>query len=287
MRISTLHFSPRAFARPDLAALSAILLLLAFLALPLAAHNRFVSPAIVCMANMRYLTVAWKLYASDNGGRLVENYQGADADQGSIIRQSRGSAAPWACGWENWRSSSDNTNTLFIRDPKFARLSPYLTARSNVHKCPADIYLSAAQKALGWTERVRSVSLNATLGLPEAKGPFNPTYTLAKKLSDLRFPSPAETAAFLDEHPDSVNDPAYWPPFGDQSWMDFPGNFHDGAATISFADGHVEFHRWVGPMRSAPVTFFSSTSLSSPPQPGDPDIHWMSYHSQRVSEKSY
>ena len=27
--------------------------------------------------------------------------------------------------------------------------------------------------------------------------------------------------------------------------VDYPGNYHDGAAGISFADGHTEMHRWV------------------------------------------
>jgi prepilin-type processing-associated H-X9-DG protein len=31
----------------------------------------------------------------------------------------------------------------------------------------------------------------------------------------------------------------------DYVWGNVPGSYHTGAANLSFADGHVESHRWV------------------------------------------
>ena len=273
----------RAFTLQEFLSLIATVCVLIFLFLPLARGTRSTNTIARCMSNMRYLTVAWQLYAEENHGRLVENYDGGDA-QGGAIAKTNPSSAPWACGWEDWTLWPDNTNMLFIRNSRYARLSPYITVESNVHKCPSDQYTTVFQRMNGLKERVRSVSMNATLGLPVAKGPFSTIYKLTKRLSDINNPDPAQTFLFLDEHPDSINDPLFWPPTS-TGFVDFPGNLHKGAATFSFADGHVEAHHWLGPIRSARVRIDSLGRLArlNP----DPDIHWLSYHSQRTGETTY
>jgi prepilin-type processing-associated H-X9-DG protein len=89
---------------------------------------------------------------------------------------------------------------------------------------------------------------------------------------------------FFEEHPDSINDPAFFPPQR-TSWIDLPGGSHDGAGGFSFADGHAELHHWRATARRVPVRL----NLASFPRVrlNDPDVHWLSYHSQRVSEVSY
>jgi prepilin-type processing-associated H-X9-DG protein len=49
---------------------------------------------------------------------------------------------------------------------------------------------------------------------------------------------------FLDEHPDTLNDGFFMNRWEDNVWGNLPASFHDGAANLSFADGHVESHRW-------------------------------------------
>lgn len=65
----------------------------------------------------------------------------------------------------------------------------------------------------------------------------------------------AKTIVFLDEHPNSINDAAFAIQCtGNQPndfWtsailIDYPANFHNGAAGFSFADGHAEIHKWRG-----------------------------------------
>jgi len=36
--------------------------------------------------------------------------------------------------------------------------------------------------------------------------------------------------------------------------IDFPASYHNGAAGLSFADGHSEVHRWVGSKIRAAAT---------------------------------
>src|SRR6202000_1210039 len=70
----------------------------------------------------------------------------------------------------------------------------------------------------------------------------------AVKATDLSLPGPGKIFTFMDEHPDSIddglfmNDPGYAP--GNERWRNFPASYHNGAAGVSFADGHVEMHTW-------------------------------------------
>jgi prepilin-type processing-associated H-X9-DG protein len=50
---------------------------------------------------------------------------------------------------------------------------------------------------------------------------------------------------FLDEHPDTIDDGFYMIRLGRYEWSNVPASFHNGAANVSFADGHAETHRWL------------------------------------------
>jgi len=268
-----------AFALKDLTALLAMLALLSLLILPASGGNRTASKAALCLGNLRQLTLAWQLYAEDANGNFVHNYHGGDAVGGAAGNNPRNS--PWALGWLDWTTSSDITNRLLIQTRKYARLAPYLEAESKVHKCPADFWVSKHQRESGFKERVRSVVMNGTIGDGNGPiGPWDPLYRQAKNYAQLILPSPAESMVFLDEHPDSINDPLFFAPkIG--AWIDWPGNHHHGAGGVSFADGHVEMHSWAGPARSAPVRFGAGSPVT---KAGDPDLEWVRYRSQRVKD---
>ncbi len=125
-------------------------------------------------------------------------------------------------GWLNWGPSTDNTNTIYLLDSRYAVLAAYFGNAKNVYKCPADIYASGGQRKLGWQSRCRSVSGNIYIGEGNgwAKGswgdPGGPNkltiYRGAKKASELQIPGPAQTWVYMDEHPDSINDAGAFPP---------------------------------------------------------------------------
>jgi prepilin-type processing-associated H-X9-DG protein len=49
---------------------------------------------------------------------------------------------------------------------------------------------------------------------------------------------------FIDEHPDTINDGFFVNNLDDYKWGNMPGSFHNGGLNLSFADGHMESHRW-------------------------------------------
>ena len=261
---------------------SAALLLLTTFSLPALGTNLSAGRAALCRDNMRTLIRAWHAYAENHSGSLVHNYHGGDAQGG--VGPGHPGKAPWALGWLDWSTSSDNTNKLLILDPSYAHLASYLPRDTKVHRCPEDNYASATQRARGWTGRVRSVVMNGTVGEGNGQtGPWIPIYTQVKSLDAFRFPAPSDALVFLEEHPDSINDPYFFTP--DRSrWIDLPGNLHEKGMTAAFADGHVELHQWQSNMRNQPVRY-AFPNLSTPV--GDADLSWLSYHSSRRSEAHF
>jgi prepilin-type processing-associated H-X9-DG protein len=272
-----------AFTIPDLLATISMLVLLTFVAVPALRILRTTQNSSACISNQRELMAAWQMYSDDNSGKLVQNFHGSLAFGGGAVAVDPRNA-PWALGRLDWQASSDNTNILFVRGFKYARLAPYLGQPGNVHKCPSDIYLSTTQRLRGWKARVRSYSMNATMGDGNAEtGPWDLLYKHCRSVEDLVYPSPAESSVILDEHPDSINDTTLYPPIA-TGWIDLPGNLHNGAGTVAFADSHVETHPWRGRLRRRPVL---RAEVGLGPSANDPDPSWLSYHSQRKGLESY
>ncbi len=274
------------FTRAELVVVIAMLALLALTALTSLAKPQPNFKAALCQHNLKQLAAAWLMYPEDNRGNLVPNF-------GGVYVPANGQAG-WATGWLDWSPASDNTNILFLINPRYAALAPYVKGAAGLFKCPADEYLSPTQRARGWTQRARSYSINAyvgensTSGQPQI-GPIDYSmYKQTRKLSEFRFPSPAEVALVMDEHPDSMNDPVFWAPSSRDNWTDFPTTAHVGAAGVAFADGHTEEQKWKGALITgmpARVRFYSYNNFGV--TSNDPDTAWMSYHTPRVSSQSY
>ena len=71
---------------------------------------------------------------------------------------------------------------------------------------------------------------------------FNPTWVQFRKMS--QFPGPAKFYVFIEEHPDTINDGYFMNRWDEIKWGNLPASFHNGSANISWADGHIERHRW-------------------------------------------
>jgi prepilin-type processing-associated H-X9-DG protein len=143
-------------------------------------------------------------------------------------------------------------------------LAKYTSAALQVYRCPADIYLSPAQRKAGWTMRLRSNSMNALFGRSDnlassatGRAWFDQSYRQFLKMSDV--PVPAKTWLTVDEHPDSVNDGFFIVNINATQWGDLPASYHNGACGFSFADGHAEVHKWRSPTSIYPVKYAFAT----------------------------
>lgn len=275
------------FTRVDLLAVIFVLALMAMPAAPAGARSKSGAELAVCINNVRQLSEAWTTFALDrndtfagtiHGGiaQFAAPIEGPGADPQLVAWQS------WGSGWLDWETSSANTNYALFSTRKYGSLANYVGQNRELFKCPADVFLSARQRALQFRERVRSYASSVAVGEGNAEtGPWNQEYLHARKFSQLVKPGPSMSYVFLEEHPDSMNECAFFSPYGSSSGLtavDIPANHHDGAATFSFADGRVESHAWVGGTRWNRVKYAfnppSSASMAA-------DLQYLYNHTPR------
>src|SRR6266545_6661122 len=269
-----------AFTLIELLVAVAIIAALASLLMTALAKAKGKAQAIVCLSNVKQLTLAWMLYATDHNEFLPYNLGGSTTNLDGTLT-GRGIAPKRDYNWVNnimdWELNPDNTNRAFVTKGSF---STCVNQTAEIYRCPSDRALSDIQKRAGWTARVRSYSMNAMVGNAGESSRygtnvFNPTYKQFKKLSDIREPS--GIFVFLDEHPDSINDGYFLNRLEELEWLDLPASYHNGGAMFSFADGHIDLHRW-GQAATKPPPKPDAAGLPLAVQASQPaDFNWVAH----------
>jgi prepilin-type N-terminal cleavage/methylation domain-containing protein/prepilin-type processing-associated H-X9-DG protein len=224
----------RAFTLIELLVVIAIIALLAALLLPSLGKSQAQAEAVTCANNLKQLSLAWVLYAEDNGDLLVNNHG---------VPETLTKRHTWANNVEDWLNSDDNTNLVYLSD---SMLGPFANRSTRVYKCPAD------REPAPNGPRIRSMSMNALVGDPgENTNRFNPLYVQFFKMAEIG--NPSGIFVFLDEQADTINDGFFVNKLENYAWGNLPGSYHNGGVNLTFADGHEESHHWQVPSTVHPV----------------------------------
>lgn len=260
-----------AFTLIELLVVIAVIGILAGILLPILSRAKTKGQATLCLSNLRQLGLSLHIYAGDHEDSLPYN-MGTEGIRKTVAAQKY---MNWVNNVMSWEKDSDNTNTALLT---IGGLGPYCSGVASLFRCPSDRVLSAIQRREGWTERVRSVSMNAMLGyagefMASTLNTNNPDYRQFFRVAEI--PDPSRIFAFVEEHADSINDGYFLNRYHEHEWIDLPASYHGGGANFAFADGHAEFHQWRFASTMPPAQP-DAAQLPMPVPPGEgADYYWV------------
>ena len=260
------------FTLIELLVVIAIVAILAALLLPVLSRAKDSGRTTACRNNHRQLALAWQGYINDHNDELPWT-----VDDGDNLPFTN-----WVAG--HLRNPAEATDRALLVDRTRSLLGPHLD-EPRVFKCPSDS-----------SPLVRSVSMNNRLNPvrfaqpPLVLGGWGTNFMVYRRHSDIRDPS--RIFVTLDERYDSINEGNFATDLSNTGtltgegvpnpywWVDTPAGYHNQGVVLSFADGHVEHHRWLEGTSLGPiaVTGFRHTSAT------DRDLIWLQWRAaERVN----
>jgi prepilin-type N-terminal cleavage/methylation domain-containing protein/prepilin-type processing-associated H-X9-DG protein len=280
-----------AFTLIELLVVIAIIGILAAVLLPVLHQAQLRGETAACIDHQKQLAAAWLMYGQDNndgcagnewssqgGEQGWWNYRGKFSPGGSLTYPTN-----WVSGWLDpsgnspsgsnpINGDSDNTNDDLLVDPSYASLGDYIKNRQ-IFICPACmVKVDGSQGGPRIYNEIRSVSMNCWVGYisnpnqPQTAGIY---YKEFQKTTQITAGiGPSDLFVFIEERGESIDDGSFWVEMGTPVMENWPTDYHNNAATVGFADGHVEVHRWAGEVTANPA--WSCTA----PQDPEPTSKW-------------
>jgi len=231
------------FTLIELLVVIAIIAILAALLLPALAQAKARAKTTNCLSNFKQLQLCWIMYAGDYNDSIPLNW----------INLNPNSYA-WVAGSVN--NMPDATNTSYISNAPLFQYNKQL----QIYVCPAAVgqpcQVTASSPNITAGKLARTCSISFRMGGANASqvseyGGYDEDlegFPPIQKLSQVFQPGPSGAMTFDDESSMSIDDGALALQeysLSPTQWQNSPTARHRGAV-FAFADGHVEFWKWLG-----------------------------------------
>ncbi|MGB2806348.1 MAG: type II secretion system protein [Sedimentisphaerales bacterium] len=228
----------RGFTLIELLVVIAIIALLMALLMPALERAREQAQRVICLNNLHQLTLAWMMYAEDNDGKLVNvGTQGPPDGTASFPTDPANDhylEKPWVgrCWHDNYGQGVQLAPDIVKSAIKDGTMWEYVKS-IKIYRCPTGLA----------GEQLTYAGMDGVNGL--ARGETKNDKCWAKHMDDIR--RPHSRIVFIDEGwvtPDSFA--VHYKGQHERKWWDDPPVRHGGGTSLSFADGHSDWHKWEG-----------------------------------------
>ena len=212
-------FRKKGFTLIELLVVISIIALLLAILMPALGRAKEAAKRVVCLSNQRQLGLAWTVYAESNDGKMC-----SPRPMGGTSNDAKYSWIKWTgSGWPDTWNDQEWEDSI-----KMGALWDY-TKSEGVFRCPAgnkdEQITYAGFASMGWMS-----PLNRAVDGP-----------IFKSIS--RIKQPVRRAVFIDEG--KLTSDFFSVNYIEETWWDQPPNRHNYGVTMSFADGHAEYWKWV------------------------------------------
>ena len=190
----------------------------------------------VCLSNLKQLTVAWRQFASDHDGQLVNGMAGMARVSASVVQEG------WVgvCWRGNYLADEQLPKAIQREEITSGALWPYIE-ELNLYRCPSGhpgaMVTYAIVDAMNGLSRSGTASGGKGVRLGE-------TTLWVRNLDEIVTPGPAKRIVFIDTG--RAIPGSFSCHYEREAWWDDPPIRHNDGTTASFADGHVEYWQWKG-----------------------------------------